>query len=357
MMAAGLAREFDILYVMDLTRLARSQANLAKAIDRLTAKGVRVLTVQNGYDSARKGHKLQVGLEGIIGEAFRETISEKTAAALESRAKAGRATGGRCFGYTSRNELAEAEAPIVTEIFERFAAGESMRAIAKDLNARRVPTPRGRPWYVSAIHALLHNERYLVWNRTAWRKDPDTGKRLCVERDATEHVVAIREDLRLVSDETWQRVRARDTPATYGSRNARPKYPLSGCSCALYREHGREMCGNDMGGNDMGGNDMGVSRLVAEELLIEPFRERLLDDQILLNAVSALKNSEPKNRSLVLEPNGARPNAISGSVLMAPAVSRMVGYRQPGQSARSICVGSGGLICLFPTSHRLSLAR
>src|SRR5580698_6881640 len=74
MMAAGLAREYDVLYIMDLTRLSRSQADLAKAVDRLTSKGVRVLTVQNGYDSARKGHKLQVGLEGIIGEAFREMI-------------------------------------------------------------------------------------------------------------------------------------------------------------------------------------------------------------------------------------------------------------------------------------------
>jgi hypothetical protein len=52
---------------------------------------------------------------------------------------------------------------------------------------------------------------------------------------------------------------------------------------------------------------MGLSRAVAEELLIEPLRERLLNDQNFLTAISALKN-----RSLVSEPNGARPNAISG---------------------------------------------
>ncbi len=333
MIAAGLAREFDVLYVMDLTRLARSQADLAKAIDRLTAKGVRILTVQNGYDSARKGHKLQVGLEGIIGEAFREMISEKTSAALESRAKAGRPTGGRAFGYTSQNELAEAEAPIVTEIFERYAAGESQHAIARDLNARGVPTPRGRPWYVSAIHALLHNERYLgrlVWNRTAWRKDPDTGKRLRTDRADHEHVVTIREDLRLVSDETWARVRARDTPATYGSHNARPKYPLSGlllCAecgkamtlaggtnsrgygvqryvCSTRRHHGD--------GNFGCSNGMGVSRLVAEELIIEPLRDRLLNDQNFLTAVSALEKLDEKNGVVVFEPKGDGFNCDSG---------------------------------------------
>jgi hypothetical protein len=146
-----------------------------------------------------------------------------------------------------------------------------------------------------------------------------------------------------VSDETWQRVRARDTPATYGSRNARPKYPLSGlllCAecgramtlcggknsrgfgsqryvCPNYKEHGTVGCSNYMG----------VSRAVAEELIIEPLRERLLNDQSFLAAVSALEksepeNSEPKNRSLVSEPNGARPNAISGSVFTASSDDR-----------------------------------
>lgn len=333
MLAAGLAREFDVLYVMDLTRLSRSQADLPKTIDRLTAKGVRILTVHNGYDSARRGSKMQVGLEGIIGEQFRDMVAEKTHTALESRAQTGRPTGGRAFGYTSQNELVETEAPIVVEIFTRYAAGESQHAIAKDLSARRAPSPKGSPWYVSAIHALLHNERYLgrlVWNRTRWQKDPDTGKRTCINRDVSEHVVVVREDLRLVSDETWARVRSRDTPATYGSHNARPKYALSGlllcaeCSraltltggansrgygrgqryvCPSYREHGVGVCNNDMG----------ISRLVAEELLIEPFRERLLGDQNFLDAVSELhKIQTRKTEGFVCEPESAWPNRVSG---------------------------------------------
>ncbi|HUN74376.1 MAG TPA: recombinase family protein [Steroidobacteraceae bacterium] len=162
-----------------------------------------------------------------MGQQFRKMTAKKTHTALESRAKTGRPTGGRCFGYTSKNELVESEAPIVTEIFERRANGESLRAIARDLNARRVPTPRGRLWYVSALHELTRNERYLgrlVWNRTMWRKDPDTGKRQCVERPRSEWITHTDESLRLVSDATWERVRARDALTT-GHHNARPKYP------------------------------------------------------------------------------------------------------------------------------------
>ena len=54
MMAAGLVREFDILYVTDLSRIARNQADLLKTIDRLTAKGVRIVAVYTGYDSILK---------------------------------------------------------------------------------------------------------------------------------------------------------------------------------------------------------------------------------------------------------------------------------------------------------------
>ena len=54
-------------------------------IDRLIARDVRVIGVQDGYDSNRKGHKLQAGLSGIMGEAFRDMIKDRTHGALENR--------------------------------------------------------------------------------------------------------------------------------------------------------------------------------------------------------------------------------------------------------------------------------
>jgi site-specific DNA recombinase len=83
------ARRFDVVLVTDLSRLSRSQGDLSKMIDRLVAKGLRVIGVQDGYDSSRRGHKLQAGLSGIIGEVFREMVKDRTYAALESRAKWG----------------------------------------------------------------------------------------------------------------------------------------------------------------------------------------------------------------------------------------------------------------------------
>jgi DNA invertase Pin-like site-specific DNA recombinase len=93
--------------------------------------------------SLRRGHKLQVGLSGIIGEAFREMVKDRTYAALESRAKEKKLTGGRAYGYRN-GKVDKGEAYIVREIFGRFADAASCRTIATDLNARRIPSPGRR---------------------------------------------------------------------------------------------------------------------------------------------------------------------------------------------------------------------
>jgi hypothetical protein len=51
------------------------------------------------------------------------------------RAKEGRPTGGRAFGYDRVGDVIEAEAAVVREIFERTAAGEStaVRSLTGDI--------------------------------------------------------------------------------------------------------------------------------------------------------------------------------------------------------------------------------
>ncbi|WP_087462555.1 recombinase family protein [Oleiphilus messinensis] len=65
---------------------------------------------------------------------------------------------------------------------------------------------------------LLNNELYRgrhIWNRSQWLKDPDTGKRVRIERPESEWCVSERQDLRIVSDELWDGVRARFKESRY----------------------------------------------------------------------------------------------------------------------------------------------
>jgi site-specific DNA recombinase len=233
MTEAANAARFDVLLVMDLTRLSRSQGDLSKVIDRLTARGIRVVGVQDGYDNARKGHKLQAGLSGIIGEAFREMVSERTYTALQSRAMQGKSAGGKVYGY------GDGEAEVVRQVFAWYASGRSPAWIAVELNRRGVASPgaawkrstrRRGGWAPSAIAGdaargvgILNCERYIgrtIWNRSKWVKDPDTGKRRQVMRPRSEWIVNVDEAGRIVDQATWDAVklRQRQRRATVGDK-------------------------------------------------------------------------------------------------------------------------------------------
>ena len=297
LMEAALARRFDVLLVVDLSRLSRSNGDLSKMIDRLVATGIRVVGVQDGYDSARKGHKLQAGLSGIIGEAFREMVKDRTYAALESRAKQQRPTGGRAYGYRD-GAIAQAEAAVVRDIFTRFADGVSCRAIAAELNCRHLPSPgstwnrterRAQGWMGSGVRVILRNERYrgvVHWNVSEWRKDPDTGKRSRRLRPRSDWITHIDETQRIVPNELWERSQGRIARTAdnghWAAPRGKPKYLLSGllrcahCGAHYIIANAHEyQCSSyhDGGACD---NHVRVGRLSLEDDLIGPIRRDVL---------------------------------------------------------------------------------
>lgn len=345
---------------MDLSRLARSQADLPKIIDRLTARGIRVIGVQDGYDSDRKGHKLQAGLSGIIGEAFRDMVSERTHAALESRAHRGEKTGGKCYGYRD-GEIVEAEAEIVRWIFKEYAAGNSPRWIAAELNRRGVPSPgsswkrtqrRKKGWAPSAIHGdrargsgILNNDLYVgqrTWNRLKWVKDPDTGKRRSTLRPESEWIVTEMPELRIVDDVTWRRVKARQEHAAAQvghrvrqgltrHRGQAPRYAFTGllkcteCGGSLVMADDRFYCCSGYLNGRVCSNNVRVKRAVVEARLLEGIQAELLSDQAIADfrrrLMRAGKRPDPTaRRRQELQAEVDRYADAIASGLMSPTV-------------------------------------
>lgn len=323
MLEAAFARQFDVLLVTDLSRLSRSQADLPKIIDRLTTRGIRIVGVQDGYDSARRGHKLQAGLSGIMGEAFREMVADRTYTALETRAKEARLTGGRTFGYTHNGGCRSVDleqAAIVREIFSRYAHGEALRAIAADFNARGVPAPGSKwqrttrradgKWLTSTVHAMLRNPLYrgeLIWNRSTWIKDPDTGRRVRRDRPASEWIRHHDASLRIVPDEHWdacqERIQRQSAVIAdrLGSGMERhkaiatgrgPKYALSGllvcdhCGSKLVivDRYNYGCSSNHHGGRAACPNDTRLPRAMLQDELLEGIQREMLSDEAVAEA-------------------------------------------------------------------------
>lgn len=215
-----MAGKFAVLLVIDTTRLCRS-GELQPLVERLRYQGIRVVGVQDQFDSSTGLSDLQASMSGAMSIEFRRMVKARTHAALETRAKERRPTGGKCYGYDSKGVVIEAQAVIVREIFERHANGASCITIAEELNNRGVPSPgstwkretrRWGGWLESAVRVIVLNERYrgvVHWNVCEWRKDPDTGKRTRVERPRSERITHRDQKMRIVSEELWQHVAQR----------------------------------------------------------------------------------------------------------------------------------------------------
>ena len=159
---------------------------------------------------------------------------------------------------------------------------------------------------------MLHNERYagrVVWNRSQWVKDPDSGKRIRRERPEAEWIV--REVPAVIDPATWQRVRLRghERGGCGPGPGGQPKYLLSGmlicgsCGgrmivtgakgshyyCATNRQGGAHACAMRMG----------VRRDVAEEVLRRPLVEGLLSAEAVAHAVSLIRRLAQQDRTRV----------------------------------------------------------
>lgn len=313
-LAAAEAGAFQVLIVADLSRLSRSQADLPRIIERLSFRGVRVIGAQDGFDSSREDSELAAGLHGIIGQQFRRMIANRTRSALKLKAEQNAHAGGKPYGYRTVNGehgrallVDSEEAEIVREVFGRYAAGEGARDIARDLNARAIPSPGatwkrtarradGR-WLNSGVRSILTNPIYRgewTWNKSLWRKDPDTGRRIRIERPQHEWIIRQAPELRIVSEELWTavqerfhaRVRTFANAPGVSRRGGQPRYLLSGllecgvCGCKLIvsgARYGRYVCSSHRnGGEHACANALSVSKRGADAAILEELKAKLL---------------------------------------------------------------------------------
>ena len=251
----GRYKAFDVIVAEGLDRISRDQEHIAAFYKQMRFQGIPVVTVAEGEIS-----ELHIGLKGTMSSLFLKDLAQKTHRGLEGRIRNGKSAGGITYGYrvvrdvrpdgtmtTGEREIIDDEARVVRRIFEEFAAGHSPRAIAARLNAADVQGPRGNGWGMSTIYGnwrrgtgILNNELYigrLVWNRQRFVKDPITAKRQARMNPPKEWITEDVPNLRIVSDELWQRVKCRQQASRNivsvegeirPERARRPKHLFSG---------------------------------------------------------------------------------------------------------------------------------
>lgn len=114
-----------------------------------------------------------------------ERTSERVAADVVRRAQAGLFHGGsRSFGWKDTQTLDPDEQQVMNDVADRLLAGESLRAVTADLNARGVATVTGAAWSSTVVKQMLVNPRVAGWRihrgeivgRAVWPPAMDEAK-------------------------------------------------------------------------------------------------------------------------------------------------------------------------------------
>jgi DNA invertase Pin-like site-specific DNA recombinase len=374
--------EFDVVVCRDETRLGGDQNRTALVIQDLLDSGVRLFyhftKEEVNVDSAVSKFIMSARL--FAAELEREKTAQRTREHLEFKAKLGANVGGRCYGYDNVEVLEggqrirveyrvnESQAAIIREIFSRYAKGEGIKTIAKDLNRRGVRSPcagkRGTgSWAQGAMYPMLRRDRYrgvLIWGKegSAYKG----GTQVRVFHEQPDWVTVEKPELRIISEELWQAVQDRigkneKLCGQKGPKGPKPRYLLSGlarCSvcggpihatngkqgkktikvyaCNYHRNRGETVCTNSFRRPVEG----------IDDAVIEWVEQNLFREQVILEAIAEvrcrLSSKDGRAEGEILELEGQvrklgkeianLTNALATSDVMPPSIVQAIADRE-----------------------------
>ena len=158
---------FDIVLVWKLDRFARNRYDSAHYKAILKKNGVKVVSAKEAIAEDSTGILLESLLEGYA-EFYSVELSEKIHRGQKENALKGLNNGGGIplgyvLGSDKRLAVDPMTAPVVLEIFTRYADGETVRSIVESLNERGLQTNHNKPYREKAL--LLQMRKRKAENR------------------------------------------------------------------------------------------------------------------------------------------------------------------------------------------------
>lgn len=160
LLAAVRAGRIDVIVAWHPDRLHRSPRELEDFIPLLEKHGTAVETVQAGhYDLSTPSGRMIARQLGAVARYESEHKSERVRRALQQNSEKGLSHGRQPYGWTAAGEIDPEQQAVVVETASRIVAGESLRSIVGDLNARGICAPSGKPWGKTSLRHIVTRER------------------------------------------------------------------------------------------------------------------------------------------------------------------------------------------------------
>ncbi|ASS67596.1 MULTISPECIES: recombinase family protein [unclassified Paenibacillus] len=206
---------FDEVLVWKINRMARKNIDLLQIVDILDKHNIAFRSFSENFETATSMGRFALQMMGAVGELERNTIVDNVKMGHKQRAKTGRHNGKVPLGYriveipgTGRGKnsqivIVEEEAILVRKIFEMYAGGHGLRAIANSLNQQGYTTKRNNTFSSCAVRDILDNPMFvgkIRYNQYEnWAEKRRKGK--------TENPILVQgHHPAIIADDLWEKV-------------------------------------------------------------------------------------------------------------------------------------------------------
>ncbi|WP_040950197.1 recombinase family protein [Gorillibacterium massiliense] len=167
-------RRFDIVIFAAMSRFARDTGDALDLKRKLVnALGVRLISIDEGYDSGVDLDELKFTIMSAVNQKFSEQISESSRRGKRESAAKGNFTGSKApYGYkrlvTDKAKILvpnEETKHVVQTIYQLYTANKmGEKAIVNYLNEKGIHAPIKKLWGLSTVQGILQNEAYIGSN-------------------------------------------------------------------------------------------------------------------------------------------------------------------------------------------------
>lgn len=164
MLADSKKKQFDTVVVYAIDRFGRNLLQSLLNEKSLQENGVTVYSATEDFQNTPAG-RMQRNIHMSFAQYYSEELAQKVTRGMRINAEKGLSNGGTTpLGYRIENKryvIDEARAPIVQEIFTKYANGWSIKQICDSLNERHLKTAQGAVFNKSSLHTMLKNRKYI----------------------------------------------------------------------------------------------------------------------------------------------------------------------------------------------------
>ena len=161
LLADAKAGMYRAVIISSLDRLGRKTLLVLQLVDEFRACGVALVSCKESLDTATAQGQFVLTMFAAVSQLERDLIADRTKAALSKIDRKDGDRGGRLpYGYRRivRAIVVDRHGAVVVRcIFGWREEGQTLRAIAANLNRRHHPSPLGGKWSFTTVKDILDN--------------------------------------------------------------------------------------------------------------------------------------------------------------------------------------------------------